>query len=124
MQCHPDINSCQYSVPRARARISVGTQSSRLWLRNPAKSCLSWRNTTNDNDNDNDNCICESLTIAGTQSQRLENVEAAAQVFIDGQHRRNIVEFTAVVWGAKDGDELTVSKELVSILHHLVSTNY
>lgn len=49
-------------------------------------------------------------------------LERAQQALIHAHHRSGIVELATVIRCAKQGDELSFGEELVSILHHLMST--
>ena len=51
----------------------------------------------------------------------LENLEAAHKSIINGHHCSCIVKLSTVVRGTEQGHELPLGKELVAVLHHLVS---
>jgi hypothetical protein len=51
-------------------------------------------------------------------------LERAEQALVDAHHRTGIVEFTAVVGRTEQCHELTLRKELVTILHNLMGTAY
>jgi hypothetical protein len=53
----------------------------------------------------------------------LKYLEAAHQCFVNGHHGTGIVELTTIVWGTEHCDKLSLSKELIAILHYLVCTN-
>jgi len=53
-----------------------------------------------------------------------EDFEATHQGLIDRHHGSSIVELAAVVRSAEECDELPLSKEFISIFHHLVSPTY
>jgi len=49
-------------------------------------------------------------------------LERAQQALIYAHHGSGIVELPTVIRCAKQGDELTLREELISVLHHLMST--
>ena len=52
--------------------------------------------------------------------QRLEDLERADEILVDGHHRSRVVEFSAVIRSGEYGDELSVAEELVAIFDDLV----
>lgn len=52
----------------------------------------------------------------------LQNLETAHESLIDGHQSTGVVEFTAVVYGTENSDELSVSKEFVAIINDLMSS--
>lgn len=52
----------------------------------------------------------------------MTNLEGTEQALVDAHHGASIVEFTAVVGGAEEGNQLSLGEELVSVLDYLVST--
>jgi hypothetical protein len=49
----------------------------------------------------------------------LNNVEVTNQLFVDGHHGACVVELPTVVGSRKDGDQLALREELITVLHHL-----
>ena len=54
----------------------------------------------------------------------LQDAEGAHQALVDRHDRAGVVELAAVVGRREHRDQLFVSKELVPVLHHLVSTHH
>jgi hypothetical protein len=54
-----------------------------------------------------------------------EHFETTRQVFVHEHHGRGVVELSAVVGGAEDGDQPSLARreELVATLHHLMRTH-
>ena len=53
------------------------------------------------------------------KSKKGANLERAHQCLINRHHRAGVVELSAVVRSREESDQLTLRKELVSILDHL-----
>ena len=69
-------------------------------------------------------CVWPLLPQQPLLARRLENLEGAHQVLVDGHHRAAVVELAAVVGRGEDRHQLTLREELVPILHNLsVPTN-
>ena len=67
-------------------------------------------------------CFSVLLIEFGLLKCRLQNLETAHQIGINRHDGTTIIEFIAVVGSRKDGDKLTLSKELITIFHNLMST--
>lgn len=55
---------------------------------------------------------------------RSTHLERAKQRLVDAHHCTSIVEFTTIVGGAEQRDQLPLREELVSIFHNLVRAAY
>ena len=53
---------------------------------------------------------------------RLENLERAEQALVDTHHGTGIVKLATVIGSTKEGDELALGKEFVSVLDDLVGS--
>lgn len=53
---------------------------------------------------------------------RFQNLETTHEIGVDGHDGSRVVEFTTVVWGGEEGDQLTLREELVAVLNNLVPT--
>lgn len=58
----------------------------------------------------------------GLLNRRLQDLEGAHQVVVDGHDSAGVVELVAVIGRGEDRDELALRKELISILDYLVGT--
>lgn len=55
---------------------------------------------------------------------RVHFVERTAEVLANLQHGTVVIELITIVGCAEYGYKFLVGKELIAILHHLVTTNY
>ena len=52
--------------------------------------------------------------------RRLQNLEGTHESLIDTHHSSRVIEFSAVIWCRENGNQLSLSEELVAVFHDLM----
>lgn len=65
--------------------------------------------------------VCQSSDTSSVVSRCGTNLERAKQTLVHAHHSTRVVELSTIVWRTKQGHELTLGEEFVSIFNDLMS---